>query len=146
MPETNEQKLEQAAETEKLANPDVLDQLLKPEVQQSLTQLVEQLPKLAEMMDMMTKMYDLAQQVVNDRVLIEDMVGGITDIVKPLGEKAKTYASAMIEAGDRADQSEEQVGLFSMIKLMKDPELQRMLRFSQAYLDILAEKRKQEQE
>lgn len=146
MPETNEQKQEQAVSvTEKVANPDVLDQLLKPEVQQSLTKLVEQLPKLAEMMDMMTKVYDIAQKVANDRVLIEDTIGGITEVVKPLGDKAKMYASAVIEANDRADQSEEQIGLFSMIKLLKDPELQRMLRFSQAYLDILAEKRKEEQ-
>ena len=83
--------------------------------------------------------------MANDRILIQDMIGGISDIVKPLGEKAKTYASAVIEASDRADESDEQIGLFGMIKLMKDPELQRMLRFSQAYLEILAEKRKQEQ-
>ena len=40
---------------------DVLDQLLKPEVQESLTTLVEQLPKLTEMMTLLTKSYEFAR-------------------------------------------------------------------------------------
>jgi uncharacterized protein YjgD (DUF1641 family) len=123
---------------------DVLDQLLKPEVQEALTVLVDQLPRLTEMMTLLTKTYDLANKVANDRVLIQDMVGGIQEVVKPLEEKVKGYASAAIEANDRADQSEATIGLFGMLKLLKDPELQKMLRFSQAYLDILSERKKQD--
>lgn len=122
---------------------DVLDQLLKPEVQEALTQLVDQLPKLSEMMAFMTKTYELAQKVATDRVLIQDTVGGISEVVKPLTEKVKGYASAAIEASDRAESSENVIGLFGMLKLLKDPELQKMLRFSQAYLDILGERKKQ---
>lgn len=147
MSDTNEQKLQQEASTEAVEaakNLDMLDQLLKPEVQESLTVLVEQLPKLAEMTETLTKTYDFAQKIAADRVLIQDMVGGIREVVEPLGEKVKMHASAVIEANDRADQSEEMIGLFSMIKLLKDPELQRMLRFSQAYLDILGERKKQQ--
>lgn len=124
--------------------PDVLDQLLKPELQEALTVLVEQLPKLAEMMTLLTKTYDLAQKVTADRVLIQDMVGGLKEVVKPLEEKVKGYASAAIEANDRAEQSDATIGLFGMLKLLKDPELQKMLRFSQAYLDILGERKKQD--
>ncbi|MEK3912210.1 DUF1641 domain-containing protein [Paenibacillus sp. FSL H7-0331] len=123
---------------------DVLDQLLKPEVQEALTVLVDQLPRLTEMMTLLTKTYDLANKVANDRVLIQDMVGGIQEVVKPIEEKVKGYASAAIEANDRADQSEATIGLFGMLKLLKDPELQKMLRFSQAYLDILSERKKQD--
>lgn len=126
------------------AKADVLDQLLKPEVQEALTVLVDQLPKLSEMMALMTKTYDLATKVMNDKVLIQDMVGGLKEVAKPLEEKVKGYASAAIEANDRADQSDSTIGLFGMIKLLKDPELQRMLRFGQAYLDILGERKKQD--
>lgn len=38
-----------------LGERDLLDQLLKPEVQQSLTVLVEQLPKLTELITVLTK-------------------------------------------------------------------------------------------
>ncbi|WP_308633932.1 DUF1641 domain-containing protein [Paenibacillus silvisoli] len=123
---------------------DVLDQLLKPEVQQAITALVDQMPKLAEMMTVMTGIYDLAQKVSKDRVLIQDTLGGFQEVLKPLGEKVKDYASAAIEANDRADQGGPTIGVFGMIKLLKDPELQRLLRFGQAYLDILGERKSQQ--
>ncbi|MFD2613619.1 DUF1641 domain-containing protein [Paenibacillus gansuensis] len=123
---------------------DVLDQLLKPEVQESLTALVEQLPKLTEMMTLLTKTYDFATKVANDRVLIQDTVGGIMEVVKPMEEKVKHLASAAIEANDRAEQSDQTIGLFGMLKLLKDPELQKMLRFSQAFLDIVHERKQQQ--
>ncbi|WP_192043608.1 DUF1641 domain-containing protein [Paenibacillus rhizovicinus] len=143
MSETMVSNLEQQDASAALVKSDVLDQLLKPEVQEALTQLVDQLPKLSEMMSLMTKTYELAQKVASDRILIQDTVGGIQEVVKPLTEKVKGYASAAIEANDRAEQSENVIGLFGMIKLMKDPELQKMLRFGQAYLDILGERKKQ---
>jgi len=40
---------------------DVLDQLINPEVQASLNALLEQLPKLTEMMTTITKTYDLCK-------------------------------------------------------------------------------------
>jgi uncharacterized protein YjgD (DUF1641 family) len=64
--------------------------------------------------------------------------------VKPIEEKVKGYASAAIEANDRAEHSEATIGLFGMLRLLKDPELQKMLRFGQAYLDILGERKKQD--
>ena len=142
MLETTIQKSEQETPAVQ-GKPDVLDQLLKPEVQESLTVLVDQLPKLTEMMTLLTKTYDLVQKVATDRVLIQDMVGGIQEVVKPLEEKAKAIASAAIEANDRAEQSDATIGLFGMLKLLKDPELKRMLRFAQAYLDIMNERKQQ---
>ncbi|CRF28874.1 Uncharacterized conserved protein [Mycobacterium tuberculosis] len=144
MLETTIQKSEQeTSAVQGISKPDVLDQLLKPEVQQSLTVLVDQLPKLTEMMTLLTKTYDLAQKVATDRVLIQDMVGGFQEVVKPLEEKVKGIASAAIEANDRAEQSDATIGLFGMLKLLKDPELQRMLRFAQAYLNIMNERKQQ---
>jgi uncharacterized protein YjgD (DUF1641 family) len=145
MSETTVQNTEQQASAmQEIVKPDVLDQLLKPEVQEALTVLVDQLPKLTEMMTLLTKTYDLAQKVATDRVLIQDMVGGLKEVVKPIEEKVKGYASAAIEANDRAEHSEATIGLFGMLRLLKDPELQKMLRFGQAYLDILGERKKQD--
>jgi hypothetical protein len=69
---------------------DVLDQLLKPEVQQSLTVLVDNLPKLAEMVTVLTKAYDFAQSVATDKVLINDFAQGIGEFVKPVHVRRKT--------------------------------------------------------
>lgn len=77
---------------------DVLDQLMKPEIQQSITVLVANLPKLAEITTILTKTYDLVQTVANDHVLIEDLKGGMEEFVKPIQDKAKVIAQAAIEA------------------------------------------------
>lgn len=122
---------------------DLLEQLLKPDVQQSLTMLVENLPKLTEMVNALTKTYDVAQSVLTDRLLIDDFITGIQAFIKPVEGKVKEYAAAAIEANDRADdKTEATIGLFGLIKMLKDPQVQKMLRFGQAYLNILAEKQK----
>ncbi|WP_040951812.1 DUF1641 domain-containing protein [Gorillibacterium massiliense] len=140
MSETTVINSEQGTTAASPVKPDVMEQLAKPEVQQALTSLVDQLPKLTEMMSALTKCYDFAQQVASDKVLIHDTVEGIAGVVKPLGEKAKSYASAAIEASDRAAKSEATYSAFGLLKMLKDPELQKMLRFTQAFLSILGER------
>lgn len=119
---------------------DVLDQLLKPEVQESLTTLVEQLPKLTELVNILTKSYDFAQTVATDEVLKSDTVGAITELVEPVKDTVKNMAATAIEAKDRADESNEVIGLFGLLKLLKDPQAQKMFRFVNAYLQISAER------
>ncbi|MDZ4521937.1 DUF1641 domain-containing protein [Bacillus cereus] len=119
---------------------DVLDQLLKPEVQESLTTLVEQLPKLTELVNILTKSYDFAQTVATDEVLKSDTVGAITELVEPLKDTVKSMAATAIEAKDRAEESNEVIGLFGLLKLLKDPQAQKMFRFVNAYLQISAER------
>ncbi len=104
---------------------DVLDQLLKPEVQESLTTLVEQLPKLTELVNILTKSYDFAQTVATDEVLKSDTVGAITELVEPVKDTVKSMAATAIEAKDRADESNEVIGLFGLLKLLKDPQAQK---------------------
>lgn len=119
---------------------DVLDQLLKPEVQESLTTLVEQLPKLTELVNILTKSYDFAQTVATDEVLKSDTVGAITELVEPVKDTVKSMAATAIKAKDRADESNEVIGLFGLLKLLKDPQAQKMFRFVNAYLQISAER------
>jgi uncharacterized protein YjgD (DUF1641 family) len=122
---------------------DVLTPFLKPEVQESLKVLAEHLPKLTEMAILLTKTYDFAQSVATDRVLIEDFKGGIQEFVKPVQEKVKDIASAAIEANDRAQASNETIGLFGLLKMLKDPQIQKVFRFAQAFLDVTSERQKQ---
>lgn len=122
---------------------EILDQLLKPEVQQSLTTLVEQLPKLTELVTILTKSYDLVQALATDDVLKNDTVGAIQEVVEPVKDTVKSLASAAIEAKDRADASHEVIGLFGLLKMIKDPQVQKLFRFLNAYLQITAEREKE---
>lgn len=121
---------------------DVLDQLLKPEVQESLTTLVEQLPKLTELVSLLTKSYDFAQSIATDDVLKNDTVSAITEIAEPVIGSVKNLAATAIEAKDRADSSIEVIGLFGLLKLVKDPEAQKLFRFINAFLQISGENKK----
>lgn len=132
-----------ATATQAPVQQDVLDQLMKPEIQQSLNVLVENLPKLAEMTTVLTKAYDLVQTVANDRVLISDLKGGMEEFVKPIQDKAKGIAQAAIEASDRSQADTTTVGLFGILKMLKDPQVQKTLRFAQAFLEVMAERQQQ---
>ncbi|MCM3568042.1 DUF1641 domain-containing protein [Neobacillus mesonae] len=122
---------------------DVLDQLLKPEVQESLTTLVEQLPKLTELVNNLTKVYDLFQLVSTDEVLKNDTVNAISEIATPVKDSVKNLAANVIEAKDRAEVNHEAIGLFGILKMLKDPQAQKLFRFLSAYLQVSNEQNNQ---
>lgn len=125
---------------------DVLEELLKPEVQESLITLVEHLPKLSELTTMLTQSYDFVNSVRQDDILYDDLVGSVKEFAKPVEGKVKEYASAAIEANDRTKESTETtIGLFGIIRMLKEPQVQQTLHFAQAYLNILSERQKQKQ-
>ena len=135
------EQTKQAQEALSAGNLDLLDQLLKPEVQASLTTLVEQLPKLAEVVTLLTKAYDLAQLVATDDVLKSDTVSAVKEMTEPVIGSVKNIAATAIEAKDRADDTNETVGIFGLLKLLKDPETQKVLRFANAFLTVQSERK-----
>lgn len=138
---------ETAAETQgaQTVRPDVFEQLMKPEVQESLTTLVDNLPKLTEMLTFMTKAYDFGKSVATDPVLAEDTMASLSGFTKPVTDKLKHAASAAIEAGDRVHAQNDQgtISIFGLMKMLKDPQIQKGLRFAQAYMDVLNERDQQ---
>lgn len=138
-----EELVNQVQESALKEKQDLLDQLLKPEVQESLTYLVEKLPKLAEVVGLLTKAYDFAQQVATDDVLKSDTVNAIKEVSEPVVSTVKSLAQTAIEAKERADESKEAIGLFGVLKLLKDPEVQKLLRFANAFLEVSAERKNQ---
>ncbi|MNI00253.1 hypothetical protein D3C73_530490 [compost metagenome] len=122
---------------------DLLDQLLKPEVQESLTTLVEQLPQITQLVGALTKSLDFVQTVASDEVLKNDTVGAIKELAEPVVDSVKTMAATVIEAKDRANESSENITLFGMMRMIKDPQVQKMLRFMNAYLQVSGERNPQ---
>ena len=120
---------------------DVLDQLLKPEVQDSLNNLVEQLPKLTEMVTLLTKSYDFASTLATDETLKKDTVAAVTEMATPVISGAKAIARNAVEAKDRAEESNETIGVFGLMKMIKDPQVQGVLRFVNAFLAVSAEQK-----
>lgn len=136
-PKTEESSTNLAAQPEQH---DILDQLLKPEVQELLNTLIEQLPKLSELVNLLTKAYDFAQLVATDELLKKDTVGAIQEIAVPVKDTIKNIAATVIEAKDQAEESNEVIGLFGLLKMIKDPQAQKCFRLINALLKVSAEK------
>jgi uncharacterized protein YjgD (DUF1641 family) len=118
----------------------LLNQLAKPEVQQSLTVLIENLPRLTEVAQTLTSSYEVVKTMSNDPVFVADVKGGFDEIVMPVVDKAKGIAANVLEAKDRAEQSTETIGIFGLLKMINDPQAQKLFRFVNAYLAVANEK------
>ena len=119
---------------------ELLNQLLQPEVQTSLTALIEQLPKINELVNALTKTYDLTKSLATDEVLKSDTVGAIKELVEPVKGTVQNIAATAIEAKDRAEESNEVIGIFGLLRMLKDPQAQKLFRFMNAFLEISSEK------
>ncbi|MDC3415849.1 DUF1641 domain-containing protein [Aquibacillus salsiterrae] len=122
---------------------ELLEQLLDPKVQESLTVLVKELPKLTELVSILSKSYDTVQSLAADDVFKSDTVGAVSEMVGPVKGSVKNIAATLIEAKDEADNSEEVIGLFGLLKMLKDPQAQKLFRFVNAYLKVASEKSNQ---
>ncbi|MDR4395509.1 DUF1641 domain-containing protein, partial [Bacillus paranthracis] len=81
-----------------------------------------------------------AQTVATDEVLKSETVVAVTEFVEPVKDTAKSMAATAIEAKDRASESNKVIGLCGLLKLLKDPQEQKMYRFVNTYLQISAER------
>ena len=139
MSETMTQTTEDVKATNEQKQQQLMDQLSKPEVQESLTQLIEQLPKITEMLNGLANSYSVAQTLAKDEVFLNDTKGAVKEIVEPLVGEIKNIAATAIEAKDRADESNEVIGVFGLMKMIKDPQAQKLFRFMNEYLKVAGE-------
>ncbi len=117
-------------------SPELLEQLTKPEVQESLAVLISNLPKIAEMLSGLANTYDTVQKLSKDPVFLDDVVGGFKDFMEPVQSKVKEVAVNAIEASEQAKSSTNQIGVFGLLRMLKDPQVQSALRFSEAFLAL----------
>jgi uncharacterized protein YjgD (DUF1641 family) len=74
-------------------------------------------------------------------VLKNDTVGAVTEMAGPVVGSAKNLAATAIEAKDRASESHEVIGLFGLVKMLKDPQVQNVFRFVNAFLQVSSERK-----
>ena len=127
----------QVAQNEQAA---LLEQLAKPEVQESLNNLVQNLPKINEVLSSITAIHDFSKNLLTDEVFKSDMMSATKEIVGPAIACVKTTALDVIEAKDRAALSNEEIGVFGLMKMLKDPQIQKALRFANAFLQVSNER------
>ncbi|RXT04546.1 DUF1641 domain-containing protein [Ammoniphilus sp. CFH 90114] len=106
----------------------------------ALLSLVEKLPRITqavEMLEKVTPLFDLVTKKENIVSAVE--VAGI--IAAPVTERVQEGLSMAKEAKARAEQNRQDVGLFGLLRILKDPTVQDSLKFVQAFLEVLSEKK-----
>lgn len=118
---------------------DAIELLLEPENQEALRAIVEQLPKVASAMRLFGKAYDVIEEILTDGATlgaIEEMVRAKTG---PVLSKTSGVMTAVKEAQVRAESDSSTIGVFGLMRLLKEPSVQKNLRFVQNFLTILSE-------
>ncbi len=121
---------------------ELLVSLSRPEVRQSLQTLIDSLPQLTDMAVKLTEACTVIRQIATDPVFVADLKGGFGEVVGPAKEKAKEIAAVVMEANDRAKEDTGTIGMLGLMKMMKDPQAQKLFRFTKALLETLNDKEK----
>lgn len=116
-----------------------LDDLLKkPEIQASLVTLVEGLPQMAMLVRALSKACEVSKEALQDG----EMLGAIDEALRgamegPVASITEVWQEAKQRAAANCHQT---IGLFGMLRLLKDPMVQRNLHLVQALLSVMAER------
>ncbi|MCL6487375.1 MAG: DUF1641 domain-containing protein [Alicyclobacillus mali] len=120
---------------------DAFELLLKPENQEALRVIVEQLPKLASVLRLFGKLYDAAEEILSDGATL----GAVEELVKektsPVMAKYRALTDAYREAKVRAEHDRTQFSVFGVLRLLKDPVVQENLRLISAFLAVQSERK-----
>ncbi|MDP9728127.1 hypothetical protein FY534_06505 [Alicyclobacillus sp. TC] len=102
--------------------------------------LLDKLPKLAKYVQQMELAIDIVESFVTDKQSIEYLTNGINDIVEPWRSKIQDGVSIVKEAQQRAAKDQSTLSVFSLMKLVKDPTMQKGLHIIKEILTVIGER------
>lgn len=124
---------------------DVLDSIVQPEIKEFIETAIEIIPKMTHIMKVMSKMYDVAEVLAKDSELMELLKLDGNPSLDPLDDTIEGSVELVHEAQERAEADKSKVGMIGLYKMLKDPTVQRNLRFMKAVLAEIGERRENSQ-
>lgn len=91
---------------------------------QAAATLVNKLPKLAKYAESAEMLLDFGQSVISDKQSVENLAKGVESMTEPVRDKMRQGMTMLGEAKQRAKYDQEPIGIFSLLKLLKDPSVQ----------------------
>lgn len=122
------------------AQDDIADLLLDPAIQESLITVLKEMPKLASLLRTFGDFYDLFKSIMSDPSAIDTILVPLGNKIEPLQEKIANARELYQEAKQRSENEETRVSLFALLRLLKDPTVQKNLRLVQAMLTLISER------
>lgn len=108
----------------------------------SLVVLLEKLPKLVKMIEQIENIVDFATAVIQDEQSTEYLINDLKEYAAPILNKGKDGLSLIQEIQNKVECNPHNVKLFSLVKWLKDPMVQKGLCYLEATLEVLNEKEK----
>jgi len=106
----------------------------------AIVQLIEKLPKLVQIIHQLENIVDFVTAVLQDKQTTDYTMNNLKGYVDPYVEKGKTGLDFLKMVQQRAEEKPQHINVFSIVKWMKDPTVQKTLNYVQSALDILKEK------
>ncbi|GMA64785.1 DUF1641 domain-containing protein [Alicyclobacillus fastidiosus] len=122
---------------------DILGSIVKPEVKEFLETSIRMLPKLTEMMQITSAMYDLTQSLLKDTEMTDILEKSMFGDIEPIQDRLEHGVVLANAAQKRAKCDTSKVGMIGMYKMFKDPTVQRNLKFMKALLSLINERREE---
>ncbi|MGG4442731.1 DUF1641 domain-containing protein [Brevibacillus fortis] len=108
----------------------------------ALFTLLEKMPKLVKYVSVLEQAADFLESLGKDKQSQQYVLAGMKAYIAPVSSQVEHGVAVIREAKVRAEGNSEPVSVFRLFKLMKDPTVQKTLRFTQSLLEVLAEKSK----
>ncbi|MBN6189356.1 DUF1641 domain-containing protein [Aneurinibacillus sp. BA2021] len=114
---------------------------LSKENLEALAVLIESLPRLAKMVTLLDKVCTTVEPLVTDKNSLSYLFDTAKVVTAPVTDRVEEGVSIVKEAQARAERNRDTISIFGLMKMLKDPAVQKGLKFTQALLDILSEKK-----
>ncbi len=100
--------------------------------------LVSKLPKFVRYFEVLEPWIDFVAGVLADTESLQSLTDGVGSAVQSTVGKGKTYFE---EAKQRASQDTTPVGVFTLLKLLKNPTVQNTVKVAKSFLEVMEERK-----
>ncbi|WAH37513.1 hypothetical protein [Alicyclobacillus dauci] len=124
---------------------DILSSVVQPEVKEFLENMIQMLPKLTNMMQITSAMYDVTQTLLlKDFEATEIIEKPMSGEIKPIQKKVQDGGALVKEAQELSKFDNSKIGMIGMYKMLKDPTVQSNLKMMKALLFLIRERQEKE--
>jgi uncharacterized protein YjgD (DUF1641 family) len=103
--------------------------------------LLDKLPKLVESLAVLDRGLDFVRALAADKASLEYLFQGAAGWVEPLQSRVQAGVDVVRAAEERSRNDTSPVSIFTVLRLLKDPVVQRGVHFAQALLVELAQRK-----
>lgn len=106
----------------------------------ALMALMDKMPKILKLVSALEQVADLAESLMKDKQSQQYLLASVQGYIKPVTHQIDHAVEVYQEAKERSEQKQQPVSIFDLYRLLKDPAVQKGLRFAQSVVEVIGEK------